>query len=118
VKHIVVVVVLVVGCDKSSSKEGGQLAGSKVDLARLQVRSFADTAYPQWAIKNPQQPCPDSLSELAQFASADAKTKDPWGNELAMYCGSSLPPGAKAFAVASAGPDGKRETADDVKSWE
>ena len=46
------------------------------------------------------------------------QAKDPWGNEYLMFCGDTLPPGAKGLAVQSVGEDGKRDTEDDVKSWD
>jgi hypothetical protein len=35
-----------------------------------------------------------------------------------MFCGANLPKGAKGLAIQSAGPDGKLDTKDDIKSWE
>jgi len=35
-----------------------------------------------------------------------------------MFCGPTLPPGAKGLAVMSAGEDQKENTSDDLKSWD
>jgi hypothetical protein len=45
-------------------------------------------------------------------------TKDPWGTDYKMFCGQTLPPGAKGLAVSSAGEDQKEGTSDDIKSWD
>jgi hypothetical protein len=87
------------------------------EVARVTVKKYAYEAFAQWSINNPGSSCPATIADLAPFAGSASKT-DPWGNEYLIFCGDSLPAGAKNFAVQSAGPDGKRDTADDIKSWE
>jgi general secretion pathway protein G len=90
---------------------------SKVDTARLVVKQIADEAYTHWAMNNQKQ-CPDSLADLKKYMNKK-DTKDPWGNELIMLCGENAPEGSTTgFAVLSVGKDGKKDTDDDIKSWE
>jgi general secretion pathway protein G len=90
---------------------------SKVDIAKLTVKKFADEAYPQWSTHHPDKGCPDQLSDLSDYMNSKS-IKDPWGNPYKMMCGQSLPAGAKGLAVMSFGEDGKEGTEDDIKSWE
>jgi general secretion pathway protein G len=89
---------------------------SKVDVAKLTVQKYANEAYPQWDGRNPGKGCPQNLAALNEYMN-NKDTKDPWGNEYKMLCGTSLPPGAKGVAVMSFGEDGKEGTGDDIKSW-
>jgi general secretion pathway protein G len=97
---------------------------SKVDIAKLQVKEYADSAYLLWQKNNPSKACPASLAELNEYTnrgtSKDGKPNiaDSWGNDMVMLCGQSLPPGARGLAVFSMGEDGKPNTTDDIKSWE
>ena len=64
-----------------------------------------------------RQGVPPKLTELLEYI--DRKDiKDSWKHDLKMFCGTNLPKGAKGFAVQSAGPDGKLDTKDDIKSWD
>jgi general secretion pathway protein G len=92
-------------------------SSSKVDIARLTAKKFADEAFPTWSMAHPNKGCPDKLEDLSEYMNSE-DIKDPWGNPYKMYCGSSLPPGAKGLAVMSIGEDGKEGTGDDVKSWD
>ncbi len=89
---------------------------SKVDIAELTVKKYAFEAYPQWAGAHPARTCPTSLADLNEYMN-NKDIKDPWGTPYKMYCGQTLPPGAKGLAVSSAGEDQKEGTEDDVKSW-
>lgn len=89
---------------------------SKVDVARLTVKTYAYEAYPEWAAAHPAKDCPDKLEDLNEYMHGD--TREPWGHRYKMMCGATLPAGAKGIAIISPGPDGKVGTADDVKSWE
>lgn len=89
---------------------------SKGDIASLTVRKYADEAFPSWSMAHPSKGCPDKLQDLNEYMN-NKDIKDPWGNDYKMFCGPSLPPGAKGVAVLSFGEDGKEGTADDVKSW-
>jgi prepilin-type N-terminal cleavage/methylation domain-containing protein len=91
-------------------------AESKEDVARLTVQKFVNEAYPMWS-RNASDPCPKGLEELSPYM--DKKdTIDPWRNPYKLFCGQTLPPGAKGIAVSSAGADGKFDTDDDIKSWQ
>lgn len=91
-------------------------SSSKVDVAKATSKKYAYEAYTQWSMRAAKA-CPESLGELNQYMN-NKDTKDPWGNEYLMFCGDTLPAGAKGLAVQSLGEDGKRDTEDDVKSWE
>jgi len=91
---------------------------SKEDIAHDTVNLFVNDAYPLWARKHQDKPCPDKLEDLSEYMNKK-DTKDPWGNPYKMLCGQTLPAGAKTgIAVMSAGKDGKEGTEDDIKSWE
>ena len=94
-----------------------QFQGSKVDTTKMIVQKMANEAYTHWTMASGKQ-CPDSLKDLEKYRNKK-DTKDGWGNELVMLCGSNAPAGATTgFAVLSMGPDGKQGTEDDIKSWE
>jgi len=91
---------------------------AKGDTASAIIQQFAYEAFPRWSAANPTKGCPSSLQELTKYMNKE-DTKDPWGNELIMFCGDSLPPEAKGgIGILSKGPDGKQGTEDDIKSWE
>ncbi len=91
---------------------------AKTDTAGAIIQQFAYEAYPRWSAANPTKGCPAALQDLTKYMNKQ-DTKDPWGNELIMFCGDNLPPEAKGgFGVMSKGPDGKQGTDDDIKSWE
>ena len=90
---------------------------SKVDIAKATLQKYAYEAYPQWSQANPSKACPDKLEDLNEFMN-NKDIKDPWGQQYKMYCGQTLPPGAKGLAVSSSGEDQKEGTNDDLKSWE
>lgn len=105
-------------CDKSPEDAFQE---SKVKLAKLAVDQLARAAGPQWMVAHPTKECPDSLLDLAEFVGKTQQdTIDPWGTPYEMICGKAkVPPGTKGtLAVLSYGPDKKKGTADDVKSWE
>jgi hypothetical protein len=61
--------------------------------------------------------CPAKITDLLEYT--DRKDiKDPWKHDLEMFCGANLPKTAKGIAIQSAGPDGKLDTKDDIKSWD
>ncbi|MCP4447086.1 MAG: prepilin-type N-terminal cleavage/methylation domain-containing protein [Myxococcales bacterium] len=92
--------------------------GSKVDTTRMVVVKIANEAYTHWSMKNSGKQCPDSLKDLEKYRNKK-DSKDGWGNELIMLCGSNAPAGATTgFGILSLGPDGKQGTNDDIKSWE
>jgi len=90
---------------------------SKVDIAELTVKKYAYEAYGGWSQANPNKSCPEKLEDLNEFMN-NKDIKDPWGTDYKMFCGPTLPPGAKGLAVMSAGEDQKEGTNDDLKSWD
>jgi hypothetical protein len=94
----------------------------RANATRALVKKYAFEAYPEWGAAHPDKACPSTLSELDEYiARGDLGTRpgdDAWGHTFRMFCGPSLPPGAKGVAVLSLGADGKEGTADDIKSWE
>jgi hypothetical protein len=81
------------------------------------AKAFATKGLEIWKQKNPDKPCPPSIGHLAASVGPQIPTKDEWGNDFVLKCGKDLPAGAKDLAVISAGPDGKLDTADDIKSY-
>lgn len=92
-------------------------ASSKVDIAKAELQKLAYEAYPQWSQANPSKACPEKLEDLSEFTNKK-NTNDPWGQPYKMFCGPTLPPGAKGLAVMSVGEDQKEGTSDDLKSWD
>jgi general secretion pathway protein G len=94
---------------------------SKEKIAKLAIDQFAFKDAPQWQV-SAGKPCPDSLLTVAQFTGKGQQDIiDPWETPYEMFCGKeNMPPGASSnsFAVLSYGPDKKKGTEDDIKSWE
>lgn len=88
---------------------------AKVRTTKLKVDKYAFEAYPAWVAVHSDMRCPGELVELSRYSNDD--TRDAWGQQLEMRCGSIAPPEAHGFGVASAGEDGKDGTGDDVASW-
>lgn len=88
---------------------------SKVDTTKLRLKKYAFEAYPSWSSEHPDFPCPRSLHDLAEYMNAD-DSRDAWGNQLEVRCGSGLPTGVKGMWVRSAGEDGRFDTDDDLDS--
>jgi len=121
--RMLAMVVLLAACN---SKENGIDKPSGDDRAKLneanrRVRDYAFEAFATWASTHVTKECPDKLEELAEYldrVTGDRLT-DPWGNRYNLFCGSTKPPGINAGAgITSNGPDGKPNTADDVRSWD
>ena len=92
-------------------------ASSKVEIAKAEMKKIAHEAYPQWSAANPSKGCPEKLEDLSEFTNKK-DMKDPWGQPYKMFCGPTLPPGAKGLGIQSAGEDSKENTTDDLKSWD
>jgi general secretion pathway protein G len=94
---------------------------SKEKVAKLAVDQFAFKDAPQWQVSSGKA-CPDSLLTVAQHTGkGQADIIDPWDTPYEMFCGKeNMPAGAASasFAVMSYGPDKKKGTEDDIKSWE
>ena len=107
--------VLLVACKFSGEAE--RIRASKTAETWHKARRYSWEAYPSWATDHRDKACPQALSDLSAYTDYN-DTNDSWGRPLRMFCGSTLPPGSKGFAVLSLGADGKEGTADDIKSWE
>ncbi|MBK9036021.1 MAG: type II secretion system protein GspG [Myxococcales bacterium] len=112
----VVVPVLVLLATSSCGNGGAPSPASsaKRAIALTQAQTLAREAYPQWAVRNVSADCPD-LAELAEYVNRG--TVDPWGRPYVIRCGAARPAGVEGIGVSSAGPDGKDDTDDDVRSW-
>ena len=93
---------------------------SKVHIAEDTVKKYAYEAYPSWSQAHPDKQCPAQLTDLNEYMN-NKDIKDPWGNDYRLYCGASLPAGAKGLAVKSLGENGKEDgpppQGDDLQSW-
>lgn len=99
---------------------GGEVSkheSAKRELVRQTVTKLAREAFPMWAVRYPQQVCPNGLEDLAEYTN-DRSLKDAWGRPYKMVCGPDAPAGAKGFGVLSVGADGKEGTSDDIRSWD
>jgi general secretion pathway protein G len=96
-------------------------SSSKEKIAKLAVDQFAFKDGPQWQV-SAGKPCPETLLVVAQFiGKGPPDVIDPWDSPYELFCGKeAMPPGAAGnnFAVMSNGPDKKKGTEDDIKSWE
>jgi general secretion pathway protein G len=94
---------------------------SREKIAKLAVDKFAFQDAPQWQVSSGKT-CPDSLLTIAQYTGKGQQDIiDPWDTPYEMFCGKeNMPPGAtnNNFAIMSYGPDKKKGTEDDIKSWE
>ena len=98
------------GCGRSSKDQ--QLD----ELTTLTVKKLSNEAFGMWAQNHLSASCPTTIDELFEYM-GEVSRKDPWGHPYRMRCGAELPAGAKSIAISSDGPDGKPDTADDLKSW-
>jgi general secretion pathway protein G len=91
------------------------------NIARLAVEQYAFKDGPQWQISSGKQ-CPENLLVIAKFVGKGQEAVvDPWDTPYELFCGKeNMPQGAAgaSFAVLSYGPDKKKGTEDDIKSWE
>jgi hypothetical protein len=82
------------------------------DLVSLLLRAYVDEAYPKWKAEHPKEKCPSKIEDVAFYFGDNPglplKT-DPWGHDLVMSCADGK------FVVYSTGPDGKPDTADDIR---
>lgn len=84
-------------------------ADSKSDIARQTAAKYVFEAMPSWQRAHPGRTCPEDLAELNEWMNCDG-TRDPWGRDYRWAC--RAPAG---LSVASAGPDGRFGTSDDVE---
>ena len=88
---------------------------SKADLTFIEAKKIANEHYAEWAIKN-RKGCP-TLEALVEI-SGKKKLVDKWDQPYIIHCGETRPSKRIRFGISSAGPDGKKGTEDDIKSWE
>ncbi len=93
----------------------GMTPQSKADQAKNELTRLSQEAFPLWSLANPDAACPANLDALLAYVAFTGD--DPWGHRYRLFCGATLPAGAKDLAASSDGPDGKPDTADDVRSW-
>src|ERR1700690_1326994 len=55
-------------------------ADSKVKIANMAVRKYADDAFVQWSMAHSDKGCPDQLSDLNEYMNNRNDIKDPWGH--------------------------------------
>lgn len=101
------------GCSESR-EVASELAGARVETARVQARALAD-AHALWSARTGGT-CPDSIRALLEYTNR-RDARDPWGNDYVLLCGDALPAGAEGAGVRSNGPDGEPGTNDDITSW-
>jgi hypothetical protein len=89
---------------------------SRVDIAKLTLKKYADEAFPQWTRYHGGR-CPPDLQALNEYMH-NKDIRDPWDEDYRMRCGDGLPEGARGIAVWSRGEDGLDGTNDDIRSWE
>jgi hypothetical protein len=119
-------IALVAACGKSTDKTastgsaaasaGPAGAASKADTSLLNAKRLAFEAYPSWAVAHPDAACPKAIDELLEYVPRGTE-QDAWGHPYDMFCGPTLPAGARGLAIRSRGADGQPDTADDLKSW-
>ena len=91
---------------------------SRTELQRPALRDYAQDAYPRWRRAHPVRTCPDSIEELRVYARfPDRNSHDRWGRPFRIHCDLPRSLDSSGFGIASAGPDGRFGTADDVESW-
>lgn len=113
-----IVVMAAGGCGKDEAGSGGGGGEAKGELARVMARKLANEAYPQWSLRAASPGGCPATADLAEYVAQRPDFKDPWGRPYVVRCGEQLPPGVQGIAVLSSGPDGKPDTADDLRSWQ
>ncbi len=93
------------GGDRGLDKVRRASSSAKREMAKIQLQELASGYVGSG--------CPSSLAEI----DPRAKGVDPWGKELRWMCGDALPPGVRGIGLVSAGPDGRFDSPDDVRSW-
>jgi len=116
-KAVLALLLLAGGCQKPKEDKDPSGAGkaAKTATADYHVKRLANEGYVNWSAEHAPGECPSSVEQVARIA--DTLPEDPWGNPYFLFCGEGLPAGAKGFAVMSFGPDGQRDTDDDILSW-
>lgn len=82
----------------------------QVQTARSMLTMIGD-AYATFRVNKPEG-CPNA-AELKAAGVLDAMPVDPWGGQFSVICPGKHGP----IDIASPGPDGRLDTADDIKNW-
>jgi hypothetical protein len=123
-----VLAIQLAGCSRQDAQKA--MDAEKIQITRLLTRKLAFEAFPFWAAAHAEEPCPRTFDELIDVLKASSRTdrqaaeyaafistRDLWGTEMKMHCGSNMPPGVKGLGAESAGPDKHFGTQDDIHSW-
>ncbi len=86
---------------------------TREEVARMTVMKYALEAMPSWLSTHPGRACPDHLADLNDWMN-NRDTVDPWGRDYRWACRHLGAP--QLLFVASAGPDGRFGTSDDIGS--
>jgi general secretion pathway protein G len=90
---------------------GGALGDARIDTAKnetMKIAGYAD----MYSIKKKGK-CPSDMKALKSAGIIKKVSRDPWDNDYKIVCEDG---GVKG--VASAGPDGEWDNADDINSWD
>ncbi len=96
----------------------GSWKKAQVQAARTMTTQIAN-AWARWRI-DATTDCPESVADLKEQLGRRASDAlhDPWGHGYVLMCGEDAPPACQSVpCVLSPGPDGKRDTDDDIKNW-
>ncbi len=94
-----------VGCNESEQESQGERAKAK--LTRQKIGRLVQS-YTLWALDSNER-CPESISQLAELATGKRVFADAWGREFVLECSEAR------VSIFSMGPDGKANTADDIR---
>lgn len=93
-----------------------QFGDAKIKLTKAKVNALANQSYLEWSLNSTGGACPKDINELKKYTN-DKQVQDAWGKPFEMLCGDNAPDG-QAIGISSSGPDMKKGTEDDIKSWE
>lgn len=112
--RVALLLAVLAGCDDKGARKFSE---SDTKRAELLTKKLAFEAYPQWAAAHPDKACPAKLADLLEYVN-EKDAKDPFGTDVKMFCGPDAPKGVRGLGIQSAGPDGKFDTPDDIRSWD
>jgi len=93
-----------------------QFGDAKIKLTKTKANALANQSFTEWSLNSTGDACPKDISELKKYTN-DKKVDDAWGKPFEMMCGDNAPDGVP-IGILSMGPDMKKGTEDDIKSWE
>ena len=111
-------VLMVIGAPGRTRADAGASVDSLIELEkRIVTRSTmrsVENATVQWQTES-DIPCPSSLAALVEKKILNRPPLDAWGREFDFACPSQH---GNDVDLVSLGKDGKKGTADDIRSWE